>query len=362
MENLSEKKAKIYHKGFSANFIKILAVISMTIDHIGAALLEPLIIKRGFYEALVSEEASDIWFGNFLNAFLYYSDMIFRRIGRLAFPLFCFLMAEGFFYTKSRKKYLVRLFIFSLISEIPFDLAFNGRAFDRDYQNVILTFFISFLALCLKELLRKKCYKGVFPLILKEFSFFLFGFSFFFVLLTSEAGLCIIDVFFPREGLMAFMRNLSLFNFEFTFFNERYFVFSSISGLFSLIILNLYLMNKDRDKTVSEAIGWIPVYIAVFLTYFLSTDYSVIGPLVLLIFYLYKLQTPKKKERAMTVSVIFLSVYSFLEFYAFFDILPVKAYNSKKGRGHKYFFYIYYPLHLLILYLIARFALGITVW
>lgn len=65
-------------------------------------------------------------------------------VGRLAFPIFAFLLAEGFFHTRSRKNYAKRLLIFALISEIPFNLMVSGRIFFPIHQNVLWTFLIAF--------------------------------------------------------------------------------------------------------------------------------------------------------------------------------------------------------------------------
>jgi hypothetical protein len=65
-------------------------------------------------------------------------------VGRLAFPIFAFLLAEGFFHTRSRSKYAWRLLIFALISEIPFNLMCGGRIFFPIHQNVLWTFLMSF--------------------------------------------------------------------------------------------------------------------------------------------------------------------------------------------------------------------------
>ena len=99
-------------KGLSQETLKLIACVTMLIDHVGAVLLP-----------------SVIWL---------------RAIGRLAFPIYCFLLAEGFHYTKSRKKYALRLFIGMLLSEIPFDLAFFRRPW-WGYKSVMVTLFIALL-------------------------------------------------------------------------------------------------------------------------------------------------------------------------------------------------------------------------
>ena len=65
-------------------------------------------------------------------------------VGRLAFPIFAFMLVEGFFHTGSRKQYARRLFVWALLSEIPFNLMLSGRLFNPIHQNVLWTFLISF--------------------------------------------------------------------------------------------------------------------------------------------------------------------------------------------------------------------------
>lgn len=78
------------------------------------------------------------------------------RVGRIAFPIFAFLIVEGFVHTSNIKKYMGRLLIFALISEIPFNLMLSDGLFYPYHQNVLFTFLIALCLLQLNELARKK--------------------------------------------------------------------------------------------------------------------------------------------------------------------------------------------------------------
>lgn len=73
--------------------------------------------------------------------------VVTNTIGRVAFPLFVFLMIEAFYYTKSRPKHLLRIGIIALVSEVPFDLLTAGTPINYRYQNVCFTLFLGFLML-----------------------------------------------------------------------------------------------------------------------------------------------------------------------------------------------------------------------
>lgn len=105
--------------------LKIIALITMLCDHIGFA---------------ISSDIPDL---------LYYS---MRGVGRIAMPLFCFMIAEGLFHTKDAKKYLMRLFVFAVASEIPFDLCFFGSVWDTTMQNVGFTLFFGLLGIFLFDM------------------------------------------------------------------------------------------------------------------------------------------------------------------------------------------------------------------
>lgn len=72
-------------------------------------------------------------------------------LGRIAFPIFAFMVAEGYRRTKDFKKYALRMLIFALISEVPFDLMYNGTVIYPFHQNVMWTFLIALIAMRLMD-------------------------------------------------------------------------------------------------------------------------------------------------------------------------------------------------------------------
>ena len=125
-ENTSFLRASGFSKGLSALCLKLIAIICMTADHF-----------------------SVIFYGNGMT--------VWRYIGRIAFPLFAFMIARGAYYTRSIPKYMLRLGIFALISEIPFDIALiKGGVFDLSAQNVYFTLLIGLAAIWGFEELRKR--------------------------------------------------------------------------------------------------------------------------------------------------------------------------------------------------------------
>lgn len=77
-------------------------------------------------------------------------------LGRIAFPLFAYMIAEGYFHTRNLKKYLLRLLVCALITEIPFDLFYGGRWFYPFHQNVLWTFLLALLCLRAVEAIRQR--------------------------------------------------------------------------------------------------------------------------------------------------------------------------------------------------------------
>ncbi len=218
--------------GISADALKWIAIITMLIDHIGAAILE-----NGFIQAYPKLQTI---------------DFVLRLIGRIAFPIFCFQIIEGFAHTRNLRNYILRLFVFALLSEIPFDFAFRGEV-GIVSQNVFFTLFI---------------------------------------------GLVAITVISKFENKQAWLRGLMTF-------------FVSI--------------------------------VAMGLAEFLRTDYGAVGVFLILVLYYFQ---SKRILQCTVGAVSFLweptSLLSFVLFY---------FYNGRRTmKWNKYFFYLFYPGHLLILY------------
>ena len=232
-------------KGITGSTLKIIAIVTMLIDHIGAVVLERF-----------AEEGTA----------LYVLDLFMRGIGRLAFPIFCFLLVEGFCHTGSKSKYVVRLAVFALVSELPFDLATSGVLINLGYQNVFFTLLIGFLTIC---------------------------------------------------GLDK-AKELKLGD-------------GAVGGLIKLL-LTIVIMGAG-----------------VAAAYLLCTDYSFGGVLAIVVMY----SLHKQKQTAMLGGWLVLTVYNYFEVFALADVFLVKLYNGERGLKLKYIFYAFYPVHLLLLYLIA---------
>lgn len=91
----------------------------------------------------------------------YCADIIWMRvIGRLAFPIFAFLIANGYRHTGNVRKYIMRLFLFALLSEPCFDRFSSGTWFCPDYQNVMWTLLFGLSCLIVRDELRKRSQSG----------------------------------------------------------------------------------------------------------------------------------------------------------------------------------------------------------
>lgn len=228
----------------SGSTLKWIAIVSMLIDHTGAALIRPLSYK-------VPESLAG------LRQFLNGAYPVMRGVGRIAFPIFCFLLVEGFTHTKSAAKYALRLFLFALLSELPFDFALSSNLFSWRHQNVYFTLLIGLLVMMgvsWFEHLRVKNNLQYWLCILMQGA-------------VAVGGLCLAKALYTDYGF---------------------------KGVFLIEVL--YFLRLDRR--VQAIFGAIAI------------SWETFGPL---------------------------------------GFLPVWFYNGRRGRQMKYFFYWFYPVHLIVL-------------
>lgn len=132
--------------GFCKNFqflsgagLKLIAIISMLADHVNKALIYPYLESNHGFLAFISD--------------------VFDIIGRIAFPLFCFMLVEGYFKTRNRKKYLLNLLLFGVISEIPFDMFTTASFFNMNWNNVMFTLALVLVTVWIIDTLKEKMQK-----------------------------------------------------------------------------------------------------------------------------------------------------------------------------------------------------------
>ena len=137
------------NKNLTGYHLKMIALITMLIDRIAAVVIWRVYVAS--FSITGSMQVSD-FFGDKIivwvaeNQELVYSIYeVMRYIGRMAFPIYCFLLVEGFLHTRSVAKYALRLFVFALISEVPFDLALTGEWWSLQGSNVFFTLVIGLL-------------------------------------------------------------------------------------------------------------------------------------------------------------------------------------------------------------------------
>lgn len=240
-------------KIFSGSTLKLIAVCAMLIDHIGQVVLKNGIALKAPYSMF-----NDAQFSILLNVI-----DLFHIIGRLAFPIFCFLLVEGFMHTHDLRKYFLNLLIFALIAEPIYDLANCGRLFSVEQQNVIFTL--------------------------------LFGW------------------------------------------------------------LTIFIMKKSKNNRIIAVL----IILAISgLTYLCKLDGSYYGIGLISIFYL----CYEKLWLKYIITVIFMFIcglnFTINGFDGYFimsaiSVILISMYNGKRGMKMKYFFYLFYPLHFFVLYLIA---------
>ncbi|WP_027400556.1 TraX family protein [Anaerovorax odorimutans] len=245
-------------KIISGSTIKIIAIISMLIDHFGQIIVKNGIVMNATYSM----------FNNFQFSIIMNIVDVCHILGRIAFPIFCFLIVEGFLHTHNVRKYILRLTVFAIISEPIYDLSFSDKIINIHLQNVIFTLLLGLLTITLI----KKYNNNYLIIILAS--------------LVSSA----ISFYLKMDG--------------------------SYYGI--LLIVTFYLF---KEKTVLQFIT------AGLIMYLCGLDYSL----------------------KAFIDPYFITSLSSLIF--------ISLYNGRRGLNMKYIFYIFYPAHLLCLYLISQYLI-----
>lgn len=292
-------------KGISGSTIKIIAVAVMLIDHIAAVILARALLADG----PVDETGAGIA--------VY---QIMRSIGRLGFPIFCFLLVEGAQRTRDVRKYALRLAVFAFISEIPFDLATSGHFFEWRYQNVYFTLFLGLFALC-------------------AFAYFERA------VLPRAAG-----ILFTVTGAFSPAIYFGMLT-RYSFAGAMEARIKAILAVFLITLAVLAVCGRKRG-IVRVRIVCEDITVLMFVMYladFLMTDYAGLGVLTIAAMYAFR----KNRVWSMAAGCAVLTAMSLGELPAFLAVLLIAGYNGKRGLRLKYLFYAFYPVHLLILYLIV---------
>ena len=249
---LEFKKRRL--RGFSGNQLKMIACFLMLCDSIGYMLIENGVLyglNAEYWSLALATEAGQRW---------YLFARVLRFFGRMSFPIFAYMIAEGFVHSRDRFKYMLRMAVFACISEVPFDLATRHAVFDMAYQNVLFTYA---LALCALIIIRK-------------------------------------------------MRRLPL--------------------ILRLLVMGVFAAGA----------------------YYIRSDYGPLGVVFICLMYLLR-----KDRTAQLVTGTLLSASESLSYYCISAIsfILIRFYNGKRGTiPLKYFFYIFYPAHMLLFYGLVFFA------
>ncbi|MDO5444258.1 MAG: TraX family protein [Eubacteriales bacterium] len=261
--------------GLSSAGLRNIAEISMLIDHTAQTLYMTYLRSSGIEDCYTDP---------------LFSAMIF--IGRLAFPIFAFLLAEGAHHSRDRMKYACRLAVLSLVSIIPFRLAFSSQGVPS--SNVFFTLLAGLLTIMVTEKIRDQ---------FNSHSEFLIRF------LQAFAVICICTI------CLAINSDYDLFG--------------------VLLILIFYFLRENRSKMIlCAALLFIPLYFLSVLLKFINT-----------LDFFYSLS----QYLQFCLRVVKHEAPGILA-------LPLIAlYNGNRGKAlPKAFYYLFYPVHLILLVLIRE--------
>ncbi len=285
-------KNRFTKKGINAAALKMIAVISMTIYSIENSIIDRLMIQKALPQSA--------------GAIIYY---IFLILGVPSFILFTFLLTEGFEHTSSRKNYVLRLLGAAVISELPFDLFYSGTG-NMLLQNIIFSYLIAFLTLWgIDSILKKyKPAEADMPGMNK-------GLTILLVVLTALAGIILSEV---------------------------------IRGFFGCMIVGLALIFYffKNNKAAMFAGGALTFCAGYIITDTLSYALSRISEIKInhIVKYSFTFSDFINRLRGSYNISLIVSIGALL------GLLLLLFYNGKKGYPQpKIFYYIYFPVHMLLL-------------
>jgi len=253
-----------------------------------------------------------------------------RALGRIAFPVYAFLLVNGFEKTRDKRAYLARLFLFAFISHIPFSLVFSqqnymrtGFASDSSFflksgwqLDVFLLFFVLlvlFLVLYRKSLRRELIY--------------------------ITAALCMPLVYIEVSGIIVLGWQLN--------------VFYTLAVSFAVIWTLDILTGKRKLLSPVELVLVTAACIALVACILPASDYGFRGLVLIAALYL----TRKHKIAQLAVTALWAYwMYSYgniLLIGALAACLPIALYSGKLGKKMRLGFYLVYPVHLTVLFFIG---------
>lgn len=174
-------------------------------------------------------------------------------IGKISFPLYAFLISEGYVHTRNFSKYLTRLIVFGVISQIPAYLLFVGKSFNGLYLNIFFTLALGLLGIRIYDKIKSKYIST--PLIillaviaeLLKFDYGAFGVLMivcFYVFKRNKLNMVLSQMFLM---FILYMKKMSYYTFS--LFNLQYILFQLLFSVISLVIILTYNGKKGKSSS-----------------------------------------------------------------------------------------------------------------
>ena len=320
------EKMRVWLPPIDAGQLKYFAAFTMLIDHAACIFLERTFTPQGQPLAVLLPK------GELLCRCL-------RAAGRQAFPIFCFFLVEGFFYTRSRLRYLATILAFGVLSQLPFQEGIFAKSSSL-HANVMFTLALGLLAVWVIEAMGDVFLPEIDPGGTDGLPGGGGG---------SGSGE---NPAYARDAVTSLWISASQASAEKASAGRR--------GKSSVLARLLSAPSReDAPRDLLQRIlflvsGGGAVYGFAKLGIFIRTDYSYGGVLMIVLLYLLR----DYRICALFFSWLWIRWYNNFETYAFPAFFLLACYNGKRGRQSKFFFYCFYPAHLAALCLLRRWIFG----